>query len=99
MYGPDVRVDCPFKPVPPVLPLGALDCSVEGSLHLLVLIVTVLTPFSFSPMTDTSVGCLPELFLAYCTLADHPLSDSCPNTRAITDMMTDDPVPFLSIDF
>ena len=50
-------------------------------------------------MTDNSVGCLPELFLAYCTIADHPLSDSCPAARAITDMMTDDPVPFLSIDF
>ena len=50
-------------------------------------------------MTDNSVGCLPELFLAYCTIADYPLSDSCPRDRAITDMMTDDPVPFLSIDF
>ena len=28
--------------------------------------VTTLTPFSFFPMTDISVGCLPELFLAYC---------------------------------
>jgi hypothetical protein len=31
---------------------------------------TILTPFSFSPMTDTAVDSLPELFLAYCTLAD-----------------------------
>jgi hypothetical protein len=31
---------------------------------------TILTPFSISPMTDTAVDSLPELFLAYCTLAD-----------------------------
>jgi hypothetical protein len=31
---------------------------------------TILTPFSFSPMTDMAVDSLPELFLAYCTLAD-----------------------------
>jgi hypothetical protein len=31
---------------------------------------TILTPFSLSPMTDTAVDSLPELFLAYCTLAD-----------------------------
>jgi hypothetical protein len=39
---------------------------------------TILTPFSLSPMTDTVVDSLSELFLAYCTLAD---SD---------DVMTDD---------
>jgi hypothetical protein len=31
---------------------------------------TILTPFSLSPMTDMAVDSLPELFLAYCTLAD-----------------------------
>jgi hypothetical protein len=31
---------------------------------------TILTPFSLSSMTDTAVDSLPELFLAYCTLAD-----------------------------
>jgi hypothetical protein len=31
---------------------------------------TILTPFSLSPTTDTTVDSLPELFLAYCTLAD-----------------------------
>jgi hypothetical protein len=31
---------------------------------------TILTPFSRSPMTDSVVDSLPELFLAYCTLAD-----------------------------
>jgi hypothetical protein len=30
----------------------------------------ILTPFSLSPMTDMAVDSLPELFLAYCTLAD-----------------------------
>jgi hypothetical protein len=31
---------------------------------------TILTPFSVSTMTDAAVDSLPELFLAYCTLAD-----------------------------
>jgi hypothetical protein len=31
---------------------------------------TILTPFSLSPTTDSAVDSLPELFLAYCTLAD-----------------------------
>jgi hypothetical protein len=31
---------------------------------------TILTPFSLSPMTDSAVDSLPELFLAYCTLMD-----------------------------
>jgi hypothetical protein len=31
---------------------------------------TILTPFSLSPTTDTAVDSLPELFLAYCILAD-----------------------------
>jgi hypothetical protein len=30
----------------------------------------ILTPFSVSPMTDMAVDSLPELFLAYCMLAD-----------------------------
>jgi hypothetical protein len=32
--------------------------------------VTILTPFSTSPMTDASVDALPNLFLAYCAM-DH----------------------------
>ena len=32
--------------------------------------VTILTPFSTSPMTDASVDALPTLFLAYCAI-DH----------------------------
>ena len=32
--------------------------------------VTILTPFSTSPMTDASVDALPTLFLAYCAM-DH----------------------------
>ena len=59
--------------------------------------VTALTPFSFSSITDTSVGCLPELFLAYCTLTDTSSPDSCPDSWAIPDMMADDPVPLLSL--
>src|SRR6266852_9166116 len=33
-------------------------------------VVTFLTPFSTSPMTDTVVDSLPTLFLAYCMLCD-----------------------------
>ncbi len=33
-------------------------------------IVTFLTPFSTSPMTDMAVDSLSALFLAYCTLRD-----------------------------
>ena len=36
--------------------------------------VTILTPFSISSMTDTSVDALPTLFLAYCAM-DHADSD------------------------
>ena len=36
--------------------------------------VTILTPFSISPMTDASVDALPTLFLAYCALG-HADSD------------------------
>ena len=59
--------------------------------------VTALTPFSFSSMTDISVGCLPELFLAYCTITDSSPPDSCPNSQAIPDMMADDPIPLSSL--
>jgi hypothetical protein len=31
---------------------------------------TVLTPFSFSPTTDSATDFLPDLFLAYCTITD-----------------------------
>ena len=39
--------------------------------------VTILTPFSVSPMTDASVDALPTLFLAYCALShvDSNLTD------------------------
>ena len=60
-------------------------------------LVTTLTPFSFSPVTDTLVGCLPELFLAYCTIVDTSSPDSCSDSRAIPDMMADDPMPLLSL--
>ena len=59
--------------------------------------VMTLTPFSFSPMTDTSVGCLPKLFLAHCTITDTSSPDSCPDSWAIPDMMADDPMPLLSL--
>ena len=40
-------------------------------------LVTILTPFSTSPMTDASVDALPTLFLAYCAIdhADSNLTD------------------------
>jgi hypothetical protein len=56
---------------------------------------TILTPFSLSPMTDTAVDSLPELFLAYCTLADSDdiMSD---DDRAVPRGSDSDPVPLLT---
>jgi hypothetical protein len=56
---------------------------------------TILTPFSLSPMTDTAVDSLPELFLAYCTLADSDdiMSD---DDRAVPWGSDSDPVPLLT---
>ena len=71
--------------------------SYQGSPSCQGMSVTVLTPFLFSPMTDNSVGCLPELFLAYCTITDTSSPDSCPDSWAIPDTMADDPVPLLSL--
>jgi hypothetical protein len=56
---------------------------------------TILTPFSFSPMTDTAVDSLPALFLAYCTIADSN------DVVSIDDRVTPqppalDPVPLLT---
>jgi hypothetical protein len=42
----------------------------RANLYLYSATDTILTPFSLSPMTDTAVDSLPELFLAYCILAD-----------------------------
>ena len=52
--------------------------------------VTILTPFSTSPMTDASVDALPTLFLAYCAI-DHADSDPATDPLWITlaDTMTD----------
>jgi hypothetical protein len=56
---------------------------------------TILTPFSFSPMTDTGVDSLPELFLAYCTLADSDDVTS-DDDRAVPRGSDSDPVPLLT---
>jgi hypothetical protein len=56
---------------------------------------TILTLFSLSPMTDTAVDSLPELFLAYCMLADSDdvMSD---DDRAVPQGSDLDPVPLLT---
>jgi hypothetical protein len=56
---------------------------------------TILTPFSVSPMTDTAVDSLPELFLAYRTLADSDdiMSDE---DRVVPRGSDSDPVPLLT---
>jgi hypothetical protein len=56
---------------------------------------TILTPFSLSSMTDTAVDSLPELFLAYCTLADSDdvMSD---DDRVVPRGSDSDPVPLLT---
>jgi hypothetical protein len=56
---------------------------------------TILTPFSVSSMTDTVVDSLPELFLAYCTLADS--DDVMSNDdRVVPRGSGSDPVPLLT---
>jgi hypothetical protein len=56
---------------------------------------TILTPFSSSPITDAAVDSLPELFLAYCTLADSDdiMSD---DDRVVPRGSGSDPVPLLT---
>jgi hypothetical protein len=56
---------------------------------------TILTPFSHSPMTDSVVDSLPELFLAYCTLTDSDdiMSD---DDRVVPRGSGSDPVPLLT---
>jgi hypothetical protein len=56
---------------------------------------TILTPFSLSSMTDTAVDSLPELFLAYCMLADSDdiMSD---NDQVVPRGSDSDPVPLLT---
>jgi hypothetical protein len=56
---------------------------------------TILTPFSVSTMTDAAVDSLPELFLAYCTLADSDdlMSD---DDRVVPRGSDSDPVPLLT---
>jgi hypothetical protein len=56
---------------------------------------TILTPFSLSPMTDLAVDSLPELFLAYCTLADTNDMTS-PDDRVTPWGSGSDPVPLLT---
>ena len=65
---------------PPFTPnqITLFDATAEHA-HALTTVVTTLTPFSHSPLTNTSVGCLPKLFLAYCTITDTSFPDSCPN--------------------
>jgi hypothetical protein len=55
----------------------------------------ILTPFSLSPMTDIAVDSLPELFLAYCTLADSDdvMSD---DDRVVLRGSDSDSVPLLT---
>jgi hypothetical protein len=56
---------------------------------------TNLTPFSLSPMTDMAVDSLPELFLAYCTLADS--NDIMSDDDRVAPRGSDsDPVPLLT---
>jgi hypothetical protein len=55
----------------------------------------ILTPFSVSSLTDTAVDSLPELFLAYCTLADS--SDVMSDDDRVEPRGSDmDPVPLLT---
>jgi hypothetical protein len=56
---------------------------------------TILTPFSLSPMTGMAVDSLPELFLAYCTLAnsDDVMSD---DDRVVPRGSDLDPIPLLT---
>jgi hypothetical protein len=59
------------------------------------LVDTILTPFSLSSTTDSVVDSLPELFLAYCTLADTD------DVMSLDDRVTprgsgSDPVPLLT---
>jgi hypothetical protein len=56
---------------------------------------TILTPFSLSPTTDTTVDSLPALFLAYCMLADSDdvMSD---DDRVVPRGSDSDPVPLLT---
>jgi hypothetical protein len=56
---------------------------------------TILTPFSLSPMTDTAVDSLPELFLAYCMLTD---SDDImlDDDQVVPRASDSDPVPLLT---
>jgi hypothetical protein len=56
---------------------------------------TILTPFSLSLVTDTAVDSLPELFLAYCMLADSDdiMSD---DDRVAPRGSGSDPVPLLT---
>jgi hypothetical protein len=56
---------------------------------------TILTPFSLSPTTDSAVDSLPELFLAYCTLADTDDMLS-PDDRVTPRGSGSDPVPLLT---
>jgi hypothetical protein len=56
---------------------------------------TILTPFSLSPMTDSAVDSLPELFLAYCNLADTD-DVSSPDDRVTPQGSGSDPVPLLT---
>jgi hypothetical protein len=55
----------------------------------------ILTPFSLSPTTDSVVDSLPELFLAYCTLADTDDVLS-PDDRVTPRGSGLDPVPLLT---
>jgi hypothetical protein len=56
---------------------------------------TILTPFSFSPTTDTAVDSLPALFLTYCTLADSDDVLSI-DDRIAPRASASDPVPLLT---
>ena len=55
----------------------AADVLAPPLIHTYAQIVTILTPFSISPMTDASVDALPTLFLAYCAMshADSTIAD------------------------
>jgi hypothetical protein len=84
-----LATDTSFKPVAPSL------CGPSGMLSVWKLDDTILTPFSLSPMTDTMVDSLPELFLAYCTLVDS--DDVMSNDDQVVPQGSDlDPVPLLT---
>jgi hypothetical protein len=60
----------PLGMVPPPIFIWAGGGVIPEVLAMVCPYDTILTPFSHSSVTDSAVDSLPELFLAYCTIAD-----------------------------